>query len=51
LSEIIFGKIAPSGRLTMTWYPKSFENIDIKNVNMRPNSTTGYPGRTYRFYN
>jgi len=23
----------------------------MKNVNLRPNLQTGYPGRTYRFYN
>jgi len=49
--EAILGEISPSGRLTTTWYPASFEKVDMKNVNMRPNARTGYPGRTYRFYN
>jgi len=49
--EAILGIISPSGRLTTTWYPMKFEAVDMTNVDMRPNAITGYPGRTYRFYN
>ncbi|KAL0335150.1 UNVERIFIED_CONTAM: Beta-xylosidase/alpha-L-arabinofuranosidase 2 [Sesamum radiatum] len=39
------------GRLPMTWYPQSYvEQVDMTNMNMRPDPATGYPGRTYRFY-
>lgn len=35
----------------MTWYPQSYaEKVPMTNMNMRPNPTTGYPGRSYRFY-
>lgn len=35
----------------MTWYPQSFaDNVPMTNMRMRPDPTTGYPGRTYRFY-
>ncbi|KAL8129635.1 hypothetical protein V2J09_018790 [Rumex salicifolius] len=46
LADIIFG-----GRLPMTWYPQSYvDKIPMTNMNMRPNPSMGYPGRTYRFY-
>lgn len=50
LAEIIFGDYNPGGRLPMTWYPQEFINVPMTDMNMRPNSSTGYPGRTYRFY-
>ncbi|MCD7455954.1 hypothetical protein HAX54_030241 [Datura stramonium] len=50
LTQIIFGEHNPGGRLPVTWYPKEFIEVPMTDMNMRPNSTTGYPGRTYRFY-
>ncbi|KAL7001946.1 Endo-1,4-beta-xylanase 2 [Sarracenia purpurea var. burkii] len=50
LADVIFGYYNPSGRLPNTWYPESFTNISMTNMNMRPDPSTGYPGRTYRFY-
>ncbi|OIS99516.1 putative beta-d-xylosidase 7 [Nicotiana attenuata] len=50
LTRIIFGEHNPGGRLPVTWYPKEFTKVPMSDMNMRPNSTTGYPGRTYRFY-
>ncbi|XP_047261149.1 probable beta-D-xylosidase 7 isoform X1 [Capsicum annuum] len=50
LTQIIFGEHNPGGRLPVTWYPKEFMKIPMTDMNMRPNSSTGYPGRTYRFY-
>lgn len=35
----------------MTWYPKDFIKVPMTNMSMRPDPSTGYPGRTYRFYN
>lgn len=35
----------------MTWYPQGYlAKVPMTNMDMRPNPTTGYPGRTYRFY-
>jgi beta-glucosidase-like glycosyl hydrolase len=51
LAQIIFGDVSPSGRMTHTTYPANYVN-QVSNIDMgmRPNSTTGNPGRTYRFY-
>ncbi|KAF8115736.1 hypothetical protein N665_0025s0191 [Sinapis alba] len=51
IADVIFGRHNPSGNLPMTWYPQSYvENLPMSNMNMRPDNSTGYPGRTYRFY-
>ncbi|KAM7276961.1 hypothetical protein ACFE04_018827 [Oxalis oulophora] len=50
LAEIIFGNVNPGGRLPMTWYPESFTNVPMNDMNMRAKPSQGYPGRTYRFY-
>ncbi|XLS95167.1 hypothetical protein HN51_071175 [Arachis hypogaea] len=34
----------------MTWYPESFTNVPMSDMNMRADSSRGYPGRTYRFF-
>lgn len=35
----------------MTWYPRSYaDSVSMTNMNMRADSATGYPGRSYRFY-
>lgn len=34
----------------MTWYPKQFIKIPMTDMRMRPDPSSGYPGRTYRFY-
>lgn len=35
----------------MTWYPQSYlHNLPMTSMDMRPNPSTNYPGRTYRFY-
>lgn len=37
--------------MPITWYPESFvEKVPMSHMNLRPNSSRGYPGRTYRFY-
>lgn len=35
----------------MTWYPKGFVGVPMTDMRMRPDLNSGYPGRTYRFYN
>ncbi|KAK2994896.1 hypothetical protein RJ640_001879 [Escallonia rubra] len=52
IAEIIFGDQNPGGRLPMTWYPKDYIRIvQMTDMRMRPDPSTDYPGRTYRFYN
>ncbi|CAA0822886.1 Probable beta-D-xylosidase 6 [Striga hermonthica] len=50
LAEIISGQYNPGGRLPMTWYPESFTSVPMSDMNMRPDPTRNYLGRTYRFY-
>ncbi|KAL0422351.1 UNVERIFIED_CONTAM: Beta-xylosidase/alpha-L-arabinofuranosidase 2 [Sesamum latifolium] len=51
IADVIYGYYNPCGRLPMTWYPHTYvEQVDMTNMNMRPDPATGYPGRTYRFY-
>ncbi|KAL1547023.1 putative beta-D-xylosidase 7 [Salvia divinorum] len=50
VAEIIFGDYNPGGRLTMTWYPQDFIKIPMTDMRMRADPSSGYPGRTYRFY-
>lgn len=38
------------GKLPITWYPKDFIKVPMTDMRMRPQASTGYPGRTYRFY-
>ncbi|XWS54469.1 hypothetical protein CRYUN_Cryun10bG0092000 [Craigia yunnanensis] len=51
IADVIFGYYNPSGRLPMTWYQQSYvDKVPMTNMNMRPDPSNGYPGRTYRFY-
>ncbi|KAL8058440.1 hypothetical protein ABFX02_03G018100 [Erythranthe guttata] len=50
IAEIIFGDHNPGGRLPVTWYPKDFIKIPMTDMRMRPDPSSGYPGRTYKFY-
>nr|XP_034890459.1 probable beta-D-xylosidase 7 [Populus alba] len=50
LAQIIFGEYNPGGRLPVTWYPQEFTKVPMTDMRMRPQPSTGNPGRTYRFY-
>ncbi|XP_062098606.1 probable beta-D-xylosidase 7 [Humulus lupulus] len=50
LAEIIFGDHNPGGRLPVTWYPRDYVKIPMTDMRMRAAPSSGYPGRTYRFY-
>ncbi|KAM1181045.1 hypothetical protein ACFX1Q_020925 [Malus domestica] len=51
VADVVFGHYNPCGRLPMTWYPQSYvDKVPMTNMNMRPDASKGYPGRTYRFY-
>ena len=51
IAQTLFGDNNPGGRLTQTWYASKFiQQCSMFDMNMRPNATTGCPGRTHRFY-
>ncbi|KAJ7296233.1 hypothetical protein O6H91_13G069600 [Diphasiastrum complanatum] len=50
IAQVIFGEYNPGGRLPVTWYPENYTQMSMLDMNMRPNPSTGYLGRTYRFY-
>lgn len=50
LAKVIFGDHNPGGRLPTTWYPQDFVQVPMTDMRMRPDKSSGYPGRTYRFY-
>lgn len=51
LVNILFGKVAPSGRLPVTQYPADYVNqVPMTGMSLRPNNSTGNPGRTYKWY-
>ncbi|KAG5541699.1 hypothetical protein RHGRI_021508 [Rhododendron griersonianum] len=39
------------GKLPISWYPNDFVKVPMTDMRMRPDQSSGYPGRTYRFYN
>ncbi|KAJ7239622.1 hypothetical protein O6H91_Y440700 [Diphasiastrum complanatum] len=50
LAQILYGDYNPGGRVPVTWYPQEFVKVSMLDMHMRPNETSEYPGRTYRFY-
>ncbi|KAM0931525.1 hypothetical protein ACQ4PT_000275 [Festuca glaucescens] len=50
IANVLFGDHNPSGRLPVTWYPEEFTRVPMTDMRMRADPTTGYPGRSYRFY-
>lgn len=51
IAETLFGINNPGGRLTQTWYAADFTSkCSMLDMNMRPNASTGCPGRGYRFF-
>ncbi|XP_074295151.1 putative beta-D-xylosidase 6 [Silene latifolia] len=50
LAQVLFGDYNPGGRLPMTWYPESFTETPMNDMNMRADPSRLYPGRTHRFY-
>ncbi|TFY73600.1 hypothetical protein EWM64_g10412 [Hericium alpestre] len=51
LVDIITGKQAPAGRLPITQYPAVYaDQVPMTDMNLRPNTTSGNPGRTYKWY-
>jgi len=51
IAEVLYGAYNPAGRLTQTIYNADFVNeVSLFDMGMRPNTSTGNPGRTHRFY-
>nr|OQO22580.1 hypothetical protein B0A51_11843 [Rachicladosporium sp. CCFEE 5018] len=49
--DTIVGKYAPAGRLPITQYPASYaDEVSIFDIDLRANASSGYPGRTYKYY-
>ncbi|GJN27946.1 hypothetical protein PR202_gb16014 [Eleusine coracana subsp. coracana] len=51
IARVLFGDHNPSARLPVTWYPEEFTTVLMTDMRMRADPATGYPGRSYRFYN
>ncbi|KAJ9645574.1 uncharacterized protein PV06_07746 [Exophiala oligosperma] len=51
LINVLTGKYAPAGRLPVTQYPTNYvDQIPLTDMALRPNKTSGSPGRTYIWY-
>lgn len=51
LMDTVTGKNAPAGRLPTTQYPSDYiSQIPMTDMTLRPNKTSGSPGRTYQWY-
>merc|ERR1712087_288473 len=51
IADVLFGAFNPTGRLTQTFYHANYTaEIQMSDMDMRPNATTGAPGRGYRYY-
>jgi len=52
IANILTGKTAPAGRLPVTQYPEHYvDEVPMTDMSLRPNATTGNPGRTYKWFN
>lgn len=51
IANVLTGAVAPAGRLPVTQYPASYVNeVAMTDMALRPNATSGNPGRTYMWY-
>ncbi|KAF8392686.1 hypothetical protein HHK36_023035 [Tetracentron sinense] len=52
ISDIVFGKYNPGGRLPLTWHKADYvDQLPMTSMPLRPVEESGYPGRTYKFFN
>ncbi|KAI1382400.1 glycoside hydrolase family 3 protein [Hypoxylon crocopeplum] len=51
IMNVLTGRVAPAGRLPVTQYPAHYvDDVPMTDMGLRPNATTGNPGRTYMWY-
>ncbi|PVH68454.1 glycoside hydrolase family 3 protein [Cadophora sp. DSE1049] len=50
LADILFGRVAPAGRLPISQYPADYVSLPATDMNLRPDGKSN-PGRTYKWYN
>ncbi|KAI1138858.1 glycoside hydrolase family 3 protein [Hypoxylon sp. FL0543] len=50
IADVLFGRVAPAGRLPATQYPASYVSIPQTVMALRPDPETGNPGQTYQWY-
>jgi len=49
--DVLMGVVPPAGRLPLMQYPADYVNqVPMTDMNLRPNKTSGNPGRTYKWY-
>ncbi|KAI1377263.1 glycoside hydrolase family 3 protein [Hypoxylon crocopeplum] len=50
IADVLFGRVAPAGRLPVTQLPASYVSFPQTIMALRPNPETGNPGQTYQWY-
>ncbi|KAI1103547.1 glycoside hydrolase family 3 protein [Jackrogersella minutella] len=50
IADVLFGRVAPAGRLPITQYPASYVSFPQTIMGLRPDPATGNPGQTYKWY-
>jgi len=50
IADVLFGRFSPSGRTVTTSYPADYTKLSMEDMELRPNSQTANPGRTYKWY-
>ncbi|KAG0469635.1 hypothetical protein HPP92_015678 [Vanilla planifolia] len=52
ITDVIFGRYNPAGRLPLTWFYADYaDKLPMTSMSLRPVDELGYPGRTYKFFN
>lgn len=49
IADVMFGQVAPAGRLSVTQYPANYVSVPMTDMNLRPDAE-GNLGRTYKWY-
>ncbi|KAI0885148.1 glycoside hydrolase family 3 protein [Annulohypoxylon maeteangense] len=50
IADVLFGRVAPAGRLPVTQYPASYTAFPQTVMGLRPDPATGNLGQTYKWY-
>ncbi|KAH8594194.1 beta-xylosidase [Bisporella sp. PMI_857] len=49
IADVLFGHVAPAGRLPVTQYPADYVELPATDMSLRPDGASN-PGRTYKWY-